>query len=66
MSDLIVLLHGAATGSSSWTPVSAALTHAGRRVVAPDLVGYGRSPPASDCYGIAEEVAHLMGGVPEQ
>jgi pimeloyl-ACP methyl ester carboxylesterase len=42
MSDLIVLLHGAATGSSSWTPVSAALTAAGARVVAPDLIGYGR------------------------
>jgi pimeloyl-ACP methyl ester carboxylesterase len=29
--------------------------------VAPDLIGYGRSPPPSSPYGIAEEVSHLMG-----
>jgi pimeloyl-ACP methyl ester carboxylesterase len=54
MSDLIVLLHGAATGSSSWTTISASLSGSGASVVAPDLIGYGRSPPPSSSYGIAE------------
>src|SRR5271155_3212910 len=61
MSDLIVLLSGAATGSSSWTPISAPLAALGASVVAPDLIGYGRSPPPSSSYGIAEEVSRLMG-----
>jgi pimeloyl-ACP methyl ester carboxylesterase len=61
MSDLIVLLHGSATGSSSWTPISAPLAALGASVIAPDLIGYGRSPPPSSSYGIAEEVSHLLG-----
>jgi len=31
------------------------------RVLAPDLIGYGPSPPPSSSYGIAEEVSHLLG-----
>jgi pimeloyl-ACP methyl ester carboxylesterase len=61
MSDLIVLLHGSATGSSSWTPLAASLAGSSASVVAPDLIGYGRSPPPSSSYGIAEEVSHLLG-----
>jgi len=60
MSDTIVLLHGSATGSSSWDAVAGSLVSAGARVFAPDLLGYGRSPAPSGSYGIAEEVAHLV------
>jgi pimeloyl-ACP methyl ester carboxylesterase len=47
--------------SSSWTLISASLSGWGASVVAPDLIGYGRSPPPSSSYGIAEEVSHLIG-----
>ncbi len=60
MSDTIVLLHGSATGSSSWDAVAGSLVSAGARVFAPSLLGYGRSPAPSGSYGIAEEVAHLV------
>jgi hypothetical protein len=39
-----MLLHGSATGSSSWTPISASLAASGASVVAPDLIGCGRFP----------------------
>jgi len=55
----IVLLHGSGTGAYSWSPISHALTTLGLDVFAPVMLAYGRSPPASDAYGIAEEVAHL-------
>src|SRR6267142_4152119 len=60
MSDTIVLLHGSATGSSSWDPVAGPLASSGARVLAPDLLGYGQSPVPTGSYGIAEEVAHLV------
>jgi pimeloyl-ACP methyl ester carboxylesterase len=59
MNDTIVLLHGSATGSSSWSPVASVLSSAGIRVFAPDMLGYGRSPAPTSSYGIKEEVAHL-------
>jgi len=60
MTDTIVLLHGSATGSSSWDPVAGSLTSSGARVFAPDLLGYGQSAVLTGSYGIAEEVAHLV------
>ena len=59
MSDLIVLLHGAATGSLSWTPISASLAELGASFAVPDLIGYGRSPPPSSSYGIAESNSEM-------
>jgi pimeloyl-ACP methyl ester carboxylesterase len=59
LTDTIVLLHGSATGSSSWRPVADTLAASGARVFAPDMLGYGRSPPPTGSYGIEEEVAHL-------
>src|SRR5262245_44753180 len=59
MRDTIVLLHGGATGSSSWNPVARALVSSGASVFAPDMLGYGASPAPTGSYGIAEEVAHL-------
>jgi pimeloyl-ACP methyl ester carboxylesterase len=59
MSDTIVLLHGSATGSSSWDQVAGALASSGASVFAPDMLGYGRSPAPTSSYGIEEEVTHL-------
>ena len=56
-----MLLHGSATGSSSWAPVAASLASFGARVFAPDLIGYGRSPVPATSYSIGDEVAHLAG-----
>ncbi len=61
MTDTIVLLHGGATGSSSWNPVARSLVSSGASVLAPDMLGYGESPAPSGSYAIAEEVAHLTG-----
>src|SRR2546425_10013628 len=60
MSDTIVLLHGSATGSSSWDPVAGSLVSSGASVFAPDMLGYGQSPAPTSAYGIEEEVAHLV------
>jgi pimeloyl-ACP methyl ester carboxylesterase len=40
----IVLLHGSANGSYSWAAVRSGLEAYGATVVAPDMLGYGRSP----------------------
>ncbi len=60
MRDTIVLLHGSATGSSSWDSVAGPLVSSGASVLAPDMLGYGQSPAPSGSYGIAEEVEHLV------
>ncbi len=57
----IVLLHGSATGSTSWVPVRTGLEAFGARVVVPDMLGYGRSPPPSEAWQPKDEVAHLRG-----
>src|SRR6266404_7768580 len=59
MSDTIVLLHGSATGSSSWDPVAGSLVSSSASVFAPDMLGYGLSPAPTSSYRIEEEVAHL-------
>ena len=63
MTDTIVLLHGGATGSSSWNPVARSLVSSGASVFAPDMLGYGASPAPTGSYAIAEEVAHLIRGL---
>jgi pimeloyl-ACP methyl ester carboxylesterase len=59
MTDAIVLLHGGATGSSSRNAVARSLVSSGAHVFAPDMLGYGASPPPTGSYAIAEEVAHM-------
>ena len=72
-----VLLHGFTGHGGAWAAQAEAITTAGYRVLAPDLLGHGRSPaPASPCrYGmeraasdlsallrdITSEPAHLLG-----
>ncbi|MEX3959081.1 alpha/beta fold hydrolase [Trinickia sp. EG282A] len=57
----IVLLHGSATGSHSWAAVRTSLEAHGARVLAPDMLGYGRSPTPSEAWQLKDEVAHLRG-----
>ncbi|WP_434384910.1 alpha/beta fold hydrolase [Melittangium boletus] len=59
MSESLVLLHGSANGAYSWGAVLRGLGPTGARVLAPDMLGYGRAPAPSATYDIAEEVAHL-------
>ncbi|MFG1927742.1 alpha/beta fold hydrolase [Cryptosporangium sp. NPDC048952] len=42
----VVLLHGGASGLSTWDRLTPELTAAGHRVIAADLRGHGRSPRA--------------------
>jgi pimeloyl-ACP methyl ester carboxylesterase len=62
----IVLLHGSATGSYSWAAVRTGLEAYGATVVAPDMLGYGRSPTPSEAWQPKDEVAHLRGWVDMQ
>ena len=43
--DPVLLVHGFPQSSFMWEPIVAALAASGRRAVAPDLAGYGDSPP---------------------
>lgn len=43
--DPLLLVHGYPESSYMWEPVAKAAAEAGRRVVAPDLPGFGDSPP---------------------
>jgi pimeloyl-ACP methyl ester carboxylesterase len=67
----VLLLHGSASSSAMWTPVINALK-ARFRLIAPDLIGYGRTDSWPDEYefGLDDElrlieplVEHLPGGV---
>jgi len=66
----VLLLHGSASSSSMWTPVINALKPR-FRLIAPDLIGYGRADPwPEDCeFRLDDElrlieplIAHLPGG----
>ncbi len=61
----VLLLHGEPTWSFLWRKILPRLTEAGRRVVAPDLLGFGRSDKPTDqaWYSYdrhAESVARLV------
>jgi haloalkane dehalogenase len=43
--DPVLLIHGFPQSSYMWAPVLAAIAKSGRRAIAPDLSGYGDSPP---------------------
>lgn len=59
MDETIVLLHGSANGSYSWGAVKRLLTRGEARVLAPDMLGYGRAPAPSPAWTIDEETRHL-------
>jgi pimeloyl-ACP methyl ester carboxylesterase len=67
----VLLLHGSASSSSMWTPVINALK-ARFRLIAPDLIGYGRTDPWPEghAFRLGDElqlieplIEHLPGGV---
>jgi len=54
----VLLLHGLGASHTSWMPVGAALAGRGR-VIAPDLIGFGRTPLAGRAPSIEANVALL-------
>jgi haloalkane dehalogenase len=64
-SPTVLLLHGEPTWSFLWRHVIRALVVAGRRVIAPDLIGFGRSdkPAERADHSYARHVAWLSAAV---
>lgn len=63
-----VLLHGIGRSLEDWTPTAQALAAAGRRVYAPDLIGFGYSDKPDVPYslaGLARFVGHYLEAVGE-
>lgn len=61
----VVLLHGSGPGVSAWAnwrPTLPALADAGRRALAPDLLGFGHTAtPAQAAFTVDAWIAHLIG-----
>ena len=56
---MVVLLHSGVTDRRMWSAVAAGLGST-RRVVCPDLRGFGDSPVPGEAYADADDVAHLL------
>lgn len=58
--QVIVLLHGFLSSSRYWNRLQPYLTASGYRVIAVDLLGFGRAPrPKYSTYGYREHIAYL-------
>lgn len=55
-----LLLHGFPTSSELWNGVFPHLVAAGYRVIAPDLLGYGRSDAPAEGLGMAAQAARMV------
>jgi pimeloyl-ACP methyl ester carboxylesterase len=62
--DTLVLVHGAGTSSAIWSRAMGLLA-ASRRVVAPDVPGYGGSPPAGRGFALEDVTDRLAAGLEE-
>ena len=62
--DALVLVHGAGTSGAIWRRTMPALAEH-RRVVAPDLPGYGGSPAAGPGFALEEVTDRLAAGLKE-
>jgi pimeloyl-ACP methyl ester carboxylesterase len=60
----LVLVHGAGTSSAIWRRAMGLLAP-GRKVVAPDVPGYGGSPPAGRGFALEEVTERLADGLDE-
>jgi len=58
----VLLLHAGIADSRMWEPQVAPLEAAGRRVLAPDLRGFGRRPAALEPFSHARDAAVLLDG----
>jgi pimeloyl-ACP methyl ester carboxylesterase len=61
----LVVVHGAGTSSAIWHRVTPRLAGGGRRVVAPDVPGYGGSPAAGPGFALEEVTDDLAAGLQE-
>jgi pimeloyl-ACP methyl ester carboxylesterase len=58
----VVLVHGLGSRAEDWQNLTPYLAHAGFRVYAPDLPGYGRSEqPANFSYSVRDEASVVVG-----
>jgi pimeloyl-ACP methyl ester carboxylesterase len=62
--DPLVLVHGAGTSGAIWRRAMGLLAP-GRKVVAPDVPGYGGSPPAGRGFALEEVTERLVAGLDE-
>ena len=60
----LVLVHGAGTSGAIWRRAMGLLAP-GRKVIAPDLPGYGGSPPAGRGFALEEVTERLAAGLDE-
>jgi pimeloyl-ACP methyl ester carboxylesterase len=63
--DPLVLVHGSGTSGAIWRRAMPLLARDGRRVVAPDLPGYGRSPAAGRGFALDAVAGALADGLDE-
>ena len=64
--DPLVLLHGAGTSGAIWRRATPLLARGDRRVVAPDLPGYGGSPAAGRGFALDAVADALAAGLDEE
>lgn len=62
MTDTVLLLHAGIADSRMWEPQVAPLEATGRRVLAPDLRGFGRRPAATEPFSYARDAVALLDG----
>jgi pimeloyl-ACP methyl ester carboxylesterase len=63
--EALVLVHGSGTSGAIWRRAIPLLAGAGRRTVAPDLPGYGRSPAAGRGFALTAVADALADGLGE-
>jgi pimeloyl-ACP methyl ester carboxylesterase len=59
----LVLVHGAGTSGAIWQRAMGLLVDTGRKVVAPDVPGYGGSPPAGRGFALEQVTERLADGL---
>jgi pimeloyl-ACP methyl ester carboxylesterase len=63
----VVLLHGIASSGAAWRPLATLLVAQGRRVIAPDLLGFGDSPkPNHVSYDVETHAEAIMAALRRQ
>ena len=63
MSEPVVLLHAGVCDHRMWEGIAPALREAGRKVIAPDLRGFGTRPPGLSPFSHSGDVLALLDGI---